>query len=156
MGGGSRAGPFLYLPACFCKSGRLGFPELLGSSPPSEGPNRVSEFLGYTEEHRNSIFFRSIIDREEAQKSSRQPHRRARQVSRKPRESAETCTLSPVAVRLELELLHEAEKGARGPTCPGPALRSLTISSAEAKGTSTVILREKKITRRQLPTIVSF
>ncbi len=115
---------------------KLGFPELgLGIIPAFGGTERSVRVLGYAKAS-ELILFRSIIDGVEAQRIGLvnltvDPD----QVLSKAREWAENLTtLSPVAVRLELELLREAEKGTidQGLALES-ALGALVVTSAEAK-----------------------
>jgi enoyl-CoA hydratase len=115
---------------------KLGFPEVgLGIIPAFGGTERSIRTVGYAKAA-ELILFRSIIDGEEALKIGLvnltvEPD----QVLAKAREWAENlASLSPVAVRLELELLLEAEKGTidQGLALES-ALGALTVASGEAK-----------------------
>jgi len=115
---------------------KLGFPELgLGIIPAFGGTERSVRTVGYAKAA-ELILFRSIIDGEEALKiglvnlAVEQD-----QVAAKAREWAENlASLSPVAVRLELELLHEAENATidQGLALES-ALGALAVASREAK-----------------------
>lgn len=115
---------------------KLGFPEVgLGIIPAFGGTERSVRAVGYAKAS-ELILFRSIINGEEALKLGLvnltvEPD----QVLSKAREWAENlASLSPVAVRLELELLLEAEKSTidRGLALES-ALGALAVASGEAK-----------------------
>ena len=115
---------------------KLGFPEVgLGIIPAFGGTERSVRAVGYAKAS-ELILFRSIIDGEEALKLGLvnltvEPD----QVLSKATEWAENLAfLSPVAVRLELELLLEAEKSTidQGLALES-ALGALAVASAEAK-----------------------
>jgi enoyl-CoA hydratase len=115
---------------------KLGFPELgLGIIPAFGGTERAVRTLGHARAA-ELILFRSIVDGETACRIglvnvSVDPE----QVMAKAKKWAlNLASLSPVAVRLELELLHEAqsmtmEKG----LALESALASLAVASKEAK-----------------------
>jgi enoyl-CoA hydratase len=116
---------------------KLGFPELgLGIIPAFGGTERSVRVVGFAKAS-ELILLRSIIDGEEALKIGLvnltvEPD----QVLVKAREWAQNlASLSPVAVRLELELLLEAEKSSidQGLALES-ALGALTVASPEAKG----------------------
>jgi enoyl-CoA hydratase len=115
---------------------KLGFPELgLGIIPAFGGTERSVRVVGYAKAS-ELVLLHSIIDGEEALKIGLvnltvEPA----QVLEKAGEWAkDLASLSPVAVRLELELLRETEKA---PIDQGLALESalgaLAVASAEAK-----------------------
>lgn len=115
---------------------KVGFPELgLGIIPAFGGTERAVRTLGHAKAA-ELILFRSIIDGEEAHRIGLvnlavEPD----QVMAKAREWAlNLASLSPVAVRLELELLHEAQTGKieEGLSIES-ALASLAVASDEAK-----------------------
>jgi enoyl-CoA hydratase len=115
---------------------KLGFPELgLGIIPAFGGTERSIRTVGYAKAS-ELILLRSIIDSEEALKVglvnlTAEPD----QVLGKAREWAESLAgLSPVAVRLELELLRETEKaGIDQGLALESALGALAVASSEAK-----------------------
>ena len=115
---------------------KLGFPELgLGIIPAFGGTERAVRIVGHAKAAA-LILFRSIIDGQEAYRIGLvnltvEPA----QVLAKAREWAlNLASLSPVAVRLELELLHEAQSGTidEGLSLES-ALAALAVASKEAK-----------------------
>ncbi|MBN1104777.1 MAG: enoyl-CoA hydratase/isomerase family protein [Deltaproteobacteria bacterium] len=115
---------------------KLGFPELgLGIIPAFGGTQRLVRCVGQAKAA-EMILFHSIIDGEAAHRIGLVNHLvEPDQVLPKAREMSEAlCALSPLAVRLELELLLEAEKsGFNVGLALESALGSVAVSSTEAK-----------------------
>ncbi len=115
---------------------RLGFPELgLGIIPAFGGTERLVRTVGYAKAS-ELILFRTIIDGNEAYRIGL-VHQVAEseEVPIKAKEWAETlAALSPVAVRLELELLlNAAGHGFNEALALESGLASLAVASPEAK-----------------------
>jgi enoyl-CoA hydratase len=118
------------------RKAKLGFPELgLGIIPAFGGTQRLVRAVGHAKAA-ELILFHSIMDGEEAYRiglvNQVVEHD---QVQNRAKEMAETLsTLSPVAVRLELELIREVEnKGFDSGLALESALGALAVSSDEAK-----------------------
>jgi enoyl-CoA hydratase len=115
---------------------KLGFPELgLGIIPAFGGTERMVRTVGYAKAA-ELLLFQSIVDGQEAYRIGLVHHTVEHdQVMNKAREMAVFLSgLSPVAVRLELELLREAEKaGIDQALALESALGALAVSSREAK-----------------------
>ncbi|OPY59828.1 MAG: putative enoyl-CoA hydratase echA8 [Syntrophorhabdaceae bacterium PtaU1.Bin034] len=113
---------------------KLGFPELgLGIIPAFGGTERLVRTVGYAKAA-ELLLFRSLIDGQEAYRIGLVNHI-AGQVMDKAKEMAlSLCSLSPVAVRLELELLLGGESNAIDTGLSMEAsLAALAVSSREAK-----------------------
>ncbi len=114
---------------------RMGFPELgLGIIPAFGGTERLVRTIGHTKAA-ELVLFRSIIDGNEACRIGlvnqvvEQNHVKVR-----AKEWAQNlAALSPVAVRLELELLNEISRELDNGLALESALGALTVSSKEAK-----------------------
>jgi enoyl-CoA hydratase len=114
---------------------KLGFPELgLGIIPAFGGTERAVRTVGYAKAS-ELILFRTIINGEEALKIGLVNHVVESDVVKIAKEWAQKlASLSPVAVRLELQLLHEMQdKGIDAGLALESALAALAISSNEAK-----------------------
>jgi enoyl-CoA hydratase len=115
---------------------KLGFPELgLGIIPAFGGTERAVRTVGHAKAS-ELILFRSIVDGEEAYRIGlvnlvAEPD----QVMVKAKEWGQSLSsLSPVAARLELELLLETQNGSIGQGLAlESALATLAVSSPEAK-----------------------
>ncbi len=126
---------------------RLGFPELgLGIIPAFGGTQRLVRTVGQAKAA-ELILFHSMIDGEEASRiglvnRAVEPD----QLMKTSREMAGTLSrLSPLAVRLEMELLFEAEnKGFGTGMALESALGALAVSSAEAKRLLEGFLQKRK------------
>ncbi|RJR48573.1 MAG: hypothetical protein C4576_08090 [Desulfobacteraceae bacterium] len=127
---------------------KLGFPELgLGIIPAFGGTQRLVRTVGQAKAA-EMILLRSVIDGEEAYRiglvnRAVEPD----QVLSASREMAGSLlALSPLAVRLELELLFEAEnKGFGTGMALESALGALAVSSGEAKGLLSGFLQKRKM-----------
>jgi len=125
---------------------KLGFPELgLGIIPAFGGTQRLVRTVGQAKAA-EMILLRSVIDGEEAFRIGLvnlliEPD----QVLNASREMAGSLSaLSPLAVRLELELLFEAEsKGFGTGLALESALGALAVSSPEAKGLLSGFLQKR-------------
>lgn len=115
---------------------RMGFPELgLGIIPAFGGTQRLVRCVGQAKAA-ELILFHSMVTGEEACRIGLVHHAvEPDQVMARAKEMADMlCSLSPLAVRLELELLLEAEnKGFGTGLALESALGALAVSSAEAK-----------------------
>ena len=126
---------------------KLGFPELgLGIIPAFGGTQRLVRTVGQAKAA-ELILLRSVIDGEEACRiglvnRAVEPD----QVMKITRDLAESLSaLSPLALRLELELLFEAEnKGFGTGMALESALGALAVSSTEAKGQLSSFLQKRK------------
>jgi len=126
---------------------KLGFPELgLGIIPAFGGTQRLVRTVGQAKAA-ELILLRSVIDGEEACRiglvnRAVEPDR----LMKITRDLAESLSaLSPLALRLELELLFEAEnKGFGTGMALESALGALAVSSTEAKGLLSSFLQKRK------------
>jgi len=114
---------------------RMGFPELgLGIIPAFGGTERLVRTIGHARAA-ELILFRSVIDGNEAYRIAlvnQVVEQDQVQVSAK-KWAQNLATLSPVAVRLELELLHEISRELDTGLALESALGALIVSSKEAK-----------------------
>ena len=115
---------------------RLGFPELgLGIIPAFGGTKRAVRTIGYAKAS-EMLLFRSIIDGEEALKIGL-VHQTVQedQVMGKAKELAQNLALlSPIAIRLELELLLRSQESVFDEALAlESALAALAVSTTEAK-----------------------
>ncbi|MGD0486577.1 MAG: enoyl-CoA hydratase/isomerase family protein [Syntrophorhabdales bacterium] len=115
---------------------RMGFPEMgLGIIPALGGTQRAVRTVGYAKAS-ELILSRSIIDAEEAYRIGLVNRlAEAVQVLARAMEWAKAlAALSPVAMRMELELLHQTQdRGFDAGLALESALAALTVSSGEAK-----------------------
>lgn len=114
---------------------RVGFPELgLGIIPAFGGTERLVRTIGHAKAA-ELIFFRSVIDGNEAYRIGLVNQVVEQdQVEAQAKEWAQNLSaLSPVAVRLELELLLEISRELDAKLALESALGALTVSSKEAK-----------------------
>lgn len=114
---------------------RMGFPELgLGIIPAFGGTERLVRTIGHAKAA-ELILFRSVIDGNEAYRIGLVNQVVEQdQVQERAKEWAQNlAALSPVAVRLELELLHEISRELDTGLALESALGAITVSSKEAK-----------------------
>jgi enoyl-CoA hydratase len=115
---------------------KMGFPEVgLGIIPAFGGTQRLVRTVGHAKAA-ELILCRSIINAEEAQRIGlvNQVVEQDQALTRATEWAKDLCALSPVAVRLELELLHETQdKGFDVGLALESALAALAVSSNEAK-----------------------
>ena len=114
---------------------RMGFPELgLGIIPAFGGTERLVRTVGHAKAA-ELILFRSVIDGNEAYRIGLVNQVVEQdQVKVRAKEWAQNlAALSPVALRLELELLHEISRELDTGLALESALGALTVSSKEAK-----------------------
>jgi enoyl-CoA hydratase len=114
---------------------KLGFPELgLGIIPAFGGTERAVRTIGYAKAS-ELILFRTIVNGEEALKIGLVNQVVEADVLKTAKEWAQKLSsLSPVAVRLELELLLQMQdKGIDAGLALESALAALAVSSTEAK-----------------------
>lgn len=126
---------------------KLGFPELgLGIIPAFGGTQRLIRTVGYSKAS-ELVLFRSIIDGQEAARIGLVNQTvEAEEVLGKAKEWAlNLASLSPVAVRLELELLLKAQDASSDLSLAlESALAALAVSSDEAKTLLGNFLNKKK------------
>jgi enoyl-CoA hydratase len=115
---------------------KLGFPEIsLGIIPAFGGTERLVRCVGYPKAV-ELLLFHSIINAEEACKIGlfNQVAEQGQALNKAKAMAATLCALSPVAIRLELELLlHTANQGFDSGLALESALAALAVSSEEAK-----------------------
>jgi enoyl-CoA hydratase len=115
---------------------KMGFPELgLGMIPAFGGTQRLVRTVGHAKAA-ELVLSRSIINAEEAHRIGlvNQVVEQDQVLTRTTEWANDLCALSPVAVRLELELLHETQdKGFDAGLALESALAALAVSSKEAK-----------------------
>jgi len=115
---------------------KLGFPELgLGIIPAFGGTERLIRTVGHAKAS-ELILFRAIIGAEEAYRIGliNQVVENDHLLKRAREWATDLSALSPVAVRLELELLHQAQKeGFDGGLELESGLAAIAVSSEEAK-----------------------
>lgn len=114
---------------------RMGFPELgLGIIPAFGGTERLVRTIGYSKAA-ELILFRSVIDGNEASRIGlvNQVVEQDPVLERAKEWAQNLAALSPVAVKLELELLHEISRELDTGLALESALGALTVSSKEAK-----------------------
>jgi len=114
---------------------RMGFPELgLGIIPAFGGTERLVRTIGHAKAA-ELILFRSVIDGNEAYRIGlvNQLVEQDQVLERAKEWAQNLAALSPVAVRLELELLHEISRELDSGLALESALGALTVSSKEAK-----------------------
>jgi len=114
---------------------RMGFPELgLGIIPAFGGTERLVRTIGHAKAT-ELILFRSMIDGNEAYRIGlvNQVVEQDQVLERAKEWAQNLAALSPVAVRLELELLHEISRELDSGLALESALGALTVSSKEAK-----------------------
>jgi enoyl-CoA hydratase len=126
---------------------KLGLPEMgLGIIPAFGGTQRLVRSVGFPKAA-ELLLFRSIISAEEANKIGlvNQVVEQDQVLNRAKEMAANLCALSPVAVRLELELLLQTEhKGFDAGLALESALAALAVSSEEAKQLLQGFLSKKK------------
>jgi enoyl-CoA hydratase len=125
---------------------RMGFPELgLGIIPAFGGTERLVRTVGHAKAA-ELILFRSVIDGNEAYRIGLVNQVVEQdQVEKRAKEWAENlAALSPVAVRMELELLHEINRELDTGLALESALGALTVSSKEAKTLLSGFLKKGK------------
>jgi enoyl-CoA hydratase len=115
---------------------KMGFPELgLGMIPAFGGTQRLVRTVGRAKAA-ELLLFRSIINAEEAHRIGlvNQVVEQDQVLTRATEWANDLCALSPVAVRLELELLHETQdNGFDAGLALESGLAALAVSSPEAK-----------------------
>lgn len=114
---------------------RIGFPELgLGIIPAFGGTERLVRTVGHAKAS-ELILFRSIVGAEEAYRIGliNQVVENDHLLKRANELAADLTALSPVAVRLEMELLQRQEEGFDARLALESALGAVAVSSEEAK-----------------------
>ncbi len=114
---------------------RIGFPELgLGIIPAFGGTERLVRTVGHAKAS-ELILFRSIVSAEEAYRIGlvNQVVENDHLLQRAKELATDLSALSPVAVRLEMELLQRQDGGFDGRLALESALAAVAVSSEEAK-----------------------